>query len=126
MFDACISFLRVRDLSVTATFYEQTLGLELALDQGRCRIYRVSKDGYLGFCQGQEAVANNGVILTLVTNDVDACHRRWVDCGVQFETPPAFNPEYRIYHCFFRDPDGYLLEVQRFDDSAWDSSPGSG
>ncbi len=29
------------------------------------------------------------------------------------------NPEYRIYHCFLRDPDGYQIEIQRFDDPAW-------
>ena len=124
MFDACVSFLRVRDLAATAAFYEQILGLELALDQGRCRIYRVSKNGYFGFCQAENAVpSNNGVILTLVTDDVDACHRRWLERGVRFEKPPVFNPEFRIYHCFFRDPDGYLLEVQRFDDPAWRRGP---
>lgn len=119
MFDACISFLRVRDLAVTAHFYEQVLGLDLALDQGRCRIYRVSADGYLGFCQGEAPAVKEGIILTLVTGDVDAFHRRWSENGVQFEKAPAFNPEFRIYHCFLRDPDGYLLEVQRFEDAAW-------
>jgi catechol 2,3-dioxygenase-like lactoylglutathione lyase family enzyme len=32
---------------------------------------------------------------------------------------PAFNADFRIYHCFFPDPNGYLLEIQRFDDPAW-------
>ncbi|OQY24133.1 MAG: hypothetical protein DRJ03_06405 [Chloroflexi bacterium] len=29
------------------------------------------------------------------------------------------NPRYNIYHCFLRDPNGYLIEIQRFLDSAW-------
>jgi hypothetical protein len=24
-----------------------------------------------------------------------------------------------IYHCFLRDPNGYLIEIQRFLDPAW-------
>jgi hypothetical protein len=30
--------------------------------------------------------------------------------------PPAHSDTYRIYHCFLRDPNGYLVEFQRFDD----------
>jgi len=35
--------------------------------------------------------------------------------GVVFDSPPALNPKYNIYHCFLRDPNGYLLEIQRFE-----------
>ena len=36
--------------------------------------------------------------------------------GVQFDKPPELNPKYAIYHCFLRDPNGYLLEIQRFEE----------
>ena len=49
-FDSVITFLPTRDLAQTAQFYEKVLKLELALDQTRCRIYRVAKGGFLGFC----------------------------------------------------------------------------
>jgi catechol 2,3-dioxygenase-like lactoylglutathione lyase family enzyme len=58
-----------------------------------------------------------------VAEDVDGWHRRLAERGVEFEKAPADNPEYRIRHCFFRDPNGYLLEIQRFDDPRW---PGGG
>ena len=51
-----VTFLYTPDLATTARFYEQILGLELVLDQGVCRIYRVSRDGFVGFCQ-KEGVA---------------------------------------------------------------------
>jgi len=38
--DQQITFLYTRDLATTAQFYEEILGLRLALDQGDCRIYR--------------------------------------------------------------------------------------
>src|SRR5690606_33810985 len=109
-----------RDLGATARFYEQVLGLDLVLDQGTCRIYRISADGFLGFCQRAEAPDRpSGVIVTLVTEDVDGWHARLAARGVSFEKAPAFNPDYNIYHCFLRDPNGYLLEIQSFRDPAW-------
>lgn len=119
-FDQQVTFLYTRDLGATARFYEQMLGLGLVLDQGTCRIYRISTDSFLGFCQRAEAPERPaGVIVTLVTEDVDGWHARLAARGVSFEKAPAFNPDYNIYHCFLRDPNGYLLEIQSFRDPAW-------
>ncbi len=112
-----ITFLKTRDLEATARFYEEGLGLPLKLDQGACRIYQVSSDGYLGFCQQDEdptEIDPRAVIVTLVTQDVDGWYARLSQRGVAFEKPPAVNPDYDIYHCFLRDPNGYLVEIQRF------------
>ena len=110
-----ITFLMVRDLQATAEFYEQGLGLELAVDQGSCRIYRVVGDAYVGFCERPEAAVSAGrVILTLVTSHVDEWAAHLQAKGIELEKAPAENPTYRIYHCFVRDPDGYLIEIQRF------------
>jgi catechol 2,3-dioxygenase-like lactoylglutathione lyase family enzyme len=115
-----ITFLYTRDLEATTRFYEQVLGLALVLDQGDCRVYRVSSEGYIGFCQRQSAPEDPvGVILTLVTPEVDAWFRYLSAQGVAFERPPALNPKYDIYHCFLRDPNGYLIEIQRFNDPSW-------
>jgi len=47
--DSHIVFLATNDLGTTASFYEKTLGLPLALDQGKCRIYQVAQAAFLGF-----------------------------------------------------------------------------
>jgi catechol 2,3-dioxygenase-like lactoylglutathione lyase family enzyme len=122
--DQQITFLYTRDLQTTARFYEEVLGLPLALDQGTCRIYWVSGDGYLGFCRRAEAVEQPsgsppGVIFTIVTDEVDEWYSQLSQRGVVFEKPPALNPQYNIYHCFLRDPNGYLIEIQRFLDAGW-------
>lgn len=114
--DQQITFLYTRDLEATALFYEQVLGLELALDQGDCRIYRVTRDGYVGFCRRAEAPQEpRGLILTIVTDYVDSWYAVLQERGATFEKPPAYNPKYGIYHCFLRDPNGFLLEIQRFE-----------
>jgi catechol 2,3-dioxygenase-like lactoylglutathione lyase family enzyme len=118
-FDAQITFCYVPELARTARFYEELLGLELVLDQGSCRIYATAGDSYLGFCERPEAPRPAGVLLTLVTEDVDGWYERLRERGVAFEAPPAHNPTYRIYHCFCQDPAGYRIELQRFDDPGW-------
>ena len=113
--DDQITFLYTKDLTRTARFYEDVLGLPLVVDQGDCRIYRTSPHGYLGFCRRPGASQGSlGVILTLITAEVDAWYEFLRQRGIAFEKPPEFNPKYDIYHCFLRDPNGYLIEIQRF------------
>ncbi len=115
-----ITFLYTEDLAKTAHFYEEVLALPLVLDQGGCRIYRVREGAYLGACEREDALRpTNGVIVTLVTPEVDAWYARLKEHDVPVEKGPAVNEEYRIYHCFVRDPNGYLIEFQRFLDEDW-------
>ena len=118
-FRSFVTFCYTADLAATARFYEDVLGLPLSLDQGTCRIYRVSPAGHLGFCSREDAATPNGVILTLVTPEVDAWAERLRAAGVELEKEPAHNRRYGIYHLFARDPNGYSIEIQRFEDPAW-------
>ena len=118
--DSQITFLYTHDLAHTSRFYEEIIGLQLKLDQGSCRIYQVSQDGYLGFCQRAHATPSAtasdspAVIITIVTNQVDGWYHRLKELNVRLQEPPATNHEYEIYHFFLRDPNGYLLEIQQF------------
>ncbi len=118
-FDAALTFGYTKKPEETWHFYENLLQLPLVLDQGGCRIWRVAGSGYLGFCHREKAESPAGVILTLVTEDVDGWAARLREAGVPFEKDPAYNPDYKIYHCFLRDPNGYLVEIQRFEDERW-------
>jgi catechol 2,3-dioxygenase-like lactoylglutathione lyase family enzyme len=118
--DQQVTFLYTSDLEKTAGFYENTLGLSLVLDQGVCRIYRASGDAFLGFCQHLEAAERpEGVILTLVSQEVDQWHQYLLERDVPIEKAPALYPKFNIYHLFLRDPNGYLIEIQRFLDPTW-------
>jgi len=117
--DQQITFLYTRDLESTTRFYEHVVGLDLVLDQGDCRIYRTAQDAYIGFCRRETTAKPAGVILTLVSQQVDEWYAELHAKGVSFEHPPRLNEEYQIYHCFLRDPNGYLIEIQRFEDPGW-------
>ena len=120
-----ITFIYTTDMAAAIDFYEEKLQLPLALDQGGCRIYRVTGNAFIGVCRRPKDDIHppdprkRGVILTLVTEDVDAWHARLKDAGVAFDAPPAHNDEYEIYHTYLRDPSGYLIEIQRFDNPDW-------
>jgi len=114
-----ITFIQVSDLDESAVFYTEILGLELALDQGGCRIYRISDSAFVGLCEKVEPLISDGVIVTLVTDDVDGWHDRLRSAGVHIDSGPSHNPVYDIYHCFVRDPDGWRVEIQRFCNPAW-------
>lgn len=119
-FDGVVTFISVAELDRSQAFYQGTLGLPLVLDQGACRIFRVSEAGFLGTCEGVPSPA--GVIVTLVTDDVEERCSRLEAAGVVFEKPLAHNPTFDITHAFLRDPDGYLVEIQRFEDPQWSSA----
>ncbi|OPL18077.1 MAG: glyoxalase [Candidatus Aegiribacteria sp. MLS_C] len=117
--DSQIVFFYTRDLEATSRFYEDVIGLEMVLDQGGCRIFRTTGSSFLGFCGSVDAGSSDGVVLTLVTEDVDGWFEELSARGGVFEKEPASNRDYHIYHCFLRDPNGYVIEIQRFEDPRW-------
>jgi len=95
-FDAEITSCCTPDLERTADFYEGVMELPLVLDQGLCRIYRAAKDACLGFCRREGTPRPEGVIFTLVTEDVDGWHRRLTAQHVPCERGPVYNSTYQI------------------------------
>ncbi len=115
-----IVFLPAPAWAATREFYERVLGLRLALEQTDCVIYQVAGTGYVGFCQRAETPQPaERVILTLVSSDVEAWYAHLQAHGVEIPKPPTLNERYQIYHLFARDPNGYLIEIQRFEDPRW-------
>lgn len=120
-FDAQITFLPVTELATSRAFYADVLGLEVATDQGSCIIFTIGNGAYLGVCERDGASPSAGVIITLVDNDVDSWSDRLAEAGAHIVSGPDHSDTYGIYHVFFHDPDGHLLEIQRFDDPKWPS-----
>ncbi len=120
MNDALVVFIYVEDLDRSSAFYGDSLELPLVLEQAHCRIYRVSAGAFVGICEsGDRPTTPEGVIITLVRDDVDGFCERLIERGIELEQLPAHNDRFAIYHAFLRDPDGYLIEIQRFDDPEW-------
>jgi catechol 2,3-dioxygenase-like lactoylglutathione lyase family enzyme len=96
------------------------MGLNMVLDQGKCIILKVCAGSYLGFCLKEDfSKDKTAVIYTLVTQDVDSWYEFLSMQGVLFHKKPEINQAFNIYHCFFEDPNGYLIEIQIILDSRW-------
>ena len=115
---ALVAFYPSQDLVANRAFFEGLLGLPLVRDQGVCLIYKVADKAYVGFCSHLEAVNTpNSIIITLVHEDVDGEYQRYQARGIPNDGPPRLNERYGIYHFFAHSPEGYRVEVQRFNEA---------
>ncbi len=123
-----VTFLYAEDTAACRRFYAEVLGLPLVLDQGgTCALFATAPGSraFLGICRarGPREVTNprtpGGVVFTLVTDAVDVWHARLVAAGAEVLGPPSLSAAYGVYGFFFRDPAGYLLEIQRFETPDW-------
>lgn len=114
-----ITFLYYKDLEKARHFYEQIIGLELADDQGACRIYRVKGAAFLGIVDEKHGhcaapVSESTVLVTLLVNDVKGWRQRLAEEGVKITSELLYKPEIGIEAFFLEDPEGYALEIQSF------------
>ncbi len=117
-----ITWVYTRDLEETARFYDQVLGLTEVFDQGTCRVYRATRDGFLGLCaitRPDRWVEPRGMIISIVTDDVDGWYEKLRSAEADLLGPPEVSEDKTIYSFYVRDPNGYRLEFQRFFDPSW-------
>ena len=116
-----LTFLYTDDLPRSVAFYRDVIGLRPVIDQGRAVILQVNAGAYLGVCDlPNRPRGTDGIMVTFVV-DVDAWHARLSAAGVAFDGPPGPQMGGTVYAAFFRDPDGYRLEIQEFRDPDWDA-----
>ena len=112
-----ISWVYTHQLDSTADFYQQVLGLECIRDQGRARLFATGNGACIGVCEAfaDRVVEPQGGMISLVTDNVDAWYERIRAQGIDIEQPPHRLEEFGIYTFFVRDPNGYLIEFQQFE-----------
>lgn len=104
-------------MDLTRDFYENTLGLKIYKDQGKCIIYTVEGFGKLGFCSHFPETQSNSSCITFVYDcieDIDNMYNKFLDKSVSVEAKPERNEYFKIYHFFLVDPNGLKLEFQCF------------
>ncbi|MFX1390542.1 MAG: VOC family protein [Promethearchaeota archaeon] len=114
-FKEFITFLGTNNLNLTSNFYQNILDLTLYKDQGLCLIFNINSKSKIGFCEHIPIThSEKSPIITLVTNDVDEVYERLIKMGVSIPHRPKMNEKFNIYHFFFKDPNGYDIEIQKF------------
>lgn len=115
MFKEYITFLGTKDLVKTSNFYQNILGLTIYKDQKICLIFHINTQSKIGFCEHIPVIHDDkSPIITLVTEDVDEVYNKLIEEGLEIAESPKLNKKFNIYHFFFKDPNGYTIEIQRF------------
>lgn len=110
-----IMFLGTDNLKETDEFYRKILELELYKDQGVCMIYKINEQSSIGFCTHlKKTIDGRSPILTLIVEDVDQTYNFIKDRGIAIDEKPKKNEKFNIYHFFFKDNNGYTIEIQKF------------
>jgi predicted enzyme related to lactoylglutathione lyase len=114
--ELAITFLYYRDLPRAMRFYEEALGLALAIDQGWCKIYRICPGAHVGLVDesrgSHRASESKPVQLCIRVPDVDVWHARLAAHAPDGLTDPRDVEALGIRAFVFRDPEGYQLEIQ--------------
>ena len=111
-------FLYYRDLDRATAFYQQTLGLELLADYQMARIFRVTEDSYLILVDATKGMhtadESKSVAVALITDQLEEWHAYLATKGISPRTPFAPKPGRAHDGFVIEDPEGYLLEFERF------------
>lgn len=114
--DKLITFLYYKDLVAAMNFYEDVLGFSVAIDQGWCKIYAISSDGYVGLVDEKKGMHKANPIkpvqICMRVPDVDAWHAYLQKHGVDGLTAPKSSEELKIRAFVCYDPEGYQIEIQ--------------
>jgi predicted enzyme related to lactoylglutathione lyase len=116
--DGLITFFYYDDLERAVKFYSEVMGLELVTDQGWAKIFRVAGEAYVGLVDGHrgfhKASPMKPVMLTIVTSNVDAWYERFLEFGVETFSEPKDDAELGTRMFMLEDPEGYVIEIQKF------------
>jgi hypothetical protein len=108
--------LYYKDISLVVPFYEETLGLARTYNDDWVKIYQITPTSSVALVQEGEgsfhrAQAENAVMLSIVTEQVDDWYRRLKrDEGIKF-LKDIYNNEHAPIRAFLvEDPGGYSIE----------------
>jgi predicted enzyme related to lactoylglutathione lyase len=114
--ELAITFFYYRDLPGAMRFYEDVIGLVLAIDQGWCKIYRVADGAHIGLVDESRGMNKwapvKPVQFCIRVPDVSAWYVYARECGLDGLSDLFENEALGIRAFVFNDPEGYQIEIQ--------------
>ena len=111
-----ITFVYCRDLPRAMRFYEDVMGLPLAIDQGWCKIYRLCDGAHLGLVDETRGMhrwaAEKPVQICLRVADVDGWYTYLKGLPLEALSEMFESDALGIRAFVFDDPEGYQIEIQ--------------
>lgn len=120
-FKGTVSWLYYRDVLAMQKFCEEVLGLELIVDQGWAKVYRLSGSGFIGLVDERRGMHQytdeKAVNVSFLLDDVEGWFN-YVLANKPFELRSdtlETGPEGKYRAFVGYDPEGYFLEFDRFE-----------
>jgi catechol 2,3-dioxygenase-like lactoylglutathione lyase family enzyme len=111
-------FLYYRDLDRATTFYRETLGMELVADYQMARIFRMTEDSYLILVDATKGMHTadepKSVAVALLTERLEEWQTYLATKGLKPRAPLVVRSGRPHDGFVIEDPEGYLLEFERF------------
>ena len=116
-----LTFFYYEDLEKAAEFYEKIMGFQLVQDQKWAKIFKIKDNAYMGCVDGNigyhKPDPTKPVMLTLIVDDPDAWYKHFKENGIETLNEPHDNEELNLRIFLLCDPEGYVIEIQKFKDS---------
>ena len=114
--ELAITFFYYRDLPTAMRFYQDVLGLSLAIDQGWCKIFRICPGAHVGLVDETKGMnkwsATKPVQLSIRVPDVDDWYAYARTKDLNNLSTLFENNSIGIRAFVFNDPEGYQIEIQ--------------
>jgi predicted enzyme related to lactoylglutathione lyase len=118
---ANVIFTYHKDLAKSCNFYEHILGLEMVVDQGWCKIYKMTDHAFIGLVDHLHGTHKPNeikpVIVGFVTPDLDRIYAHLQANNVTIFKPLKQHDAIGVRGFMALDPEGYTLEFEDFLDS---------
>jgi hypothetical protein len=114
-YSSAITFLYYEDFSYGINFIENVLQLELVMDQGFARVYKVNQKAFLGIVQKRDNdVVSGSTLFSLSTRNVETEYERVQQLEVYNLTEIKYFESIPLKSFFFDDVEGHKFEIQQF------------
>jgi len=113
-----IVFLYYKDLDKAINFYENTVGLEMVLDYGFAKAFRISTSSFICLVDETGGMHNTSeektVTLSFITEEIDEWYEYLKSENVEIRNPLGSSKNHPTRGFVAYDPEGYFLEFETF------------
>lgn len=114
MITSNVTFLYYEDFKKAITFFEDTLELEMVMDQGFARVYKVTESSFLGMVTKEVRNQSNDTLYSFTVDDVKKYYEQYKTKDVCHLSEITHFKEIPLQSFFFEDFEGHHFEIQEF------------
>ncbi|AIO18559.1 Glyoxalase-like domain protein [Candidatus Izimaplasma bacterium HR1] len=117
-YSSLITFLYYKDFQKAKMVYEDILELELVMDQGFAKVYKINDNAFVGCVKKHEGSIDStnrgGALISLTVDDVEDLYNQFKGYDLPYISELSIIERIPLKSFFFKDFEGYDFEIQEF------------